>query len=135
MNGSFLIVDDDPIHNFLCEDLVRSMDIQWEIILADSGSKAIEIIQNRLMKGLKCPEIILLDMYMPMMDGYDFLTLLENMENVNRAELTIGIQSSSKRKDFLKPGVHPLIDFYFVKPLTEDNIMALYEKYKNKRMG
>ena len=65
-----LIVDDDRRNTFALTSYLEALDMK--IVIADNGEEAISLLH----KGTK-PDIILLDMMMPVMDGYETLNMLK----------------------------------------------------------
>ena len=65
-----LIVDDDSRNTFALRSYLEALDMK--IVIAENGEEAISILRN----GTK-PDIILLDMMMPVMDGYETLGILK----------------------------------------------------------
>ena len=73
MKKNILLVDDDKIFNFLSEKTITSLGLANEINFAANGKQALEIL-DRCKKGqLQMPDIIFLDLDMPVMNGYEFL--------------------------------------------------------------
>ncbi|PKO50064.1 MAG: two-component system response regulator, partial [Betaproteobacteria bacterium HGW-Betaproteobacteria-21] len=75
--ATILIVDDVPDNLVVLGDLLQPL---YDVLAAPSGMRALEIATRR-----PSPDLILLDVMMPGMDGYEVLTRLQN------AELTRGI--------------------------------------------
>ena len=69
-----LIIDDDPISNLISERIIKEYDEEIEVTAVTSGPKALILLQNSIdadAQGL--PNIILLDINMPIMNGWEFL--------------------------------------------------------------
>ncbi len=67
------IVDDDPISVFGIKKMLRSVAICNDIQIFQNGHEAYEAMKDRQAKGKVIPEVIFLDINMPIMDGWDFL--------------------------------------------------------------
>ncbi len=72
MTASALVVDDDRLLLRLIE--INLTKTGMEVLLADSGREAFRLAQE------KRPDIILLDLMMPMMDGYEVMRLLKSSD-------------------------------------------------------
>lgn len=70
-NKMVMIVDDDERNTFAMRNYLESLEMK--ILIALNGQEAIDLLQ----KGPR-PDIILLDMMMPVMDGYETLNVLKN---------------------------------------------------------
>lgn len=69
-NKLVIIVDDNERNNFALRSYLEAMDVM--VIIAENGQETISLLQD----GTK-PDIILLDMMMPVMDGYETLAVLK----------------------------------------------------------
>ena len=68
---NILLVDDDEINRFIVEKLLKD---HYRIMVAESGEEVFELLEERI------PDLILLDVYMPVMDGHEVLCRLKEME-------------------------------------------------------
>jgi two-component system, chemotaxis family, chemotaxis protein CheY len=86
MAKRILVVEDDaPIRDFMCAALA---DEGYEVVGAENGKTALELIRTC------CPDLILLDMRMPIMDGEVFLELYQEM-SFRRAPV-VGLSASGR---------------------------------------
>ena len=67
--GGILVVDDDPDLRDFLQLMLTSMG--FEVTSAANGQEALEVMEGR------CPDLILLDMKMPVMNGWEFCRALE----------------------------------------------------------
>ncbi|MBO0342794.1 response regulator [Muricauda lutimaris] len=67
------IVDDDPITVFGIKKMLKSVVICDDIQIFQNGQEAYEAVKERKENGRIIPEVIFLDINMPIMDGWDFL--------------------------------------------------------------
>lgn len=74
------IVDDDPITVFGIKKMLKSVAICDDIQIFENGQEAIDAIVERYNQGETIPEAIFLDINMPIMDGWDFLDELIQMD-------------------------------------------------------
>src|SRR5688572_10056858 len=72
-----LLVDDDDTTNYLNKRLLTDMKVAKEILVLKNGREALDYLSkacdSQLDGALKCPDLIFLDIKMPMMDGFEFL--------------------------------------------------------------
>lgn len=97
-----LLVDDDGTTNFLNYKIVQQLDITDEIHTEFNGEKALNFIQYYAeLHNNRAPEIILLDLKMPVLDGYEFLEYLKfkKIDNIN--DILIIVLSNQTRLDEL----------------------------------
>ena len=74
-NKNVLIVDDEERNTFALRSFLETLDMN--ITLAENGLEAITLLKNGLV-----PDIILLDIMMPVMDGFETLAILEKDETL-----------------------------------------------------
>lgn len=124
-----LLVDDDPINNFINERLIRQLNVSYEIKITENGEEGLKYIKRRCeTEGKACPELILLDINMPVMDGFDFLkgfteTRIDHKENAKIVILT----TSTNDKDLNR--LKGLGNFEYInKPLTPDKLFNCITK-------
>ena len=70
---SVLLVEDDRITNFLNERLLRKLNITESIKVATNGEEALQYLEKTEASGKPLPDLIFLDINMPVMDGLEFL--------------------------------------------------------------
>ncbi len=91
------------------------------MLTARHGREALDIVREKCQKE-QCPELILLDIHMPVLDGFGFLEELQNSADLNSAALRIVLLSSSTHAlDVAKAKEYPVFDF-IEKPLTLEKL-------------
>ena len=103
------------------------MDIVEEVYIATNGQEALDFVQEQS-DTPQYPEVIFLDLNMPVMDGFEFLERFEKIQQKAKQRIPIYILTSSnyfkdfeRAKDFSVTG-------YIIKPLTEKKIMGALEE-------
>lgn len=122
------VVDDDKIFHFIIKKLLVSNNINVEPEFFENGLLAIEGIKNKLDKKQKAPDLILLDINMPILDGWQFLEEFKLIKERIEKEIIIYIISSSdntfdrnRAKDFKDE-----IKDYYLKPITIDGLKSIF---------
>lgn len=117
-----LLVDDDEGVTFLNRFLLESSGQNLIIQTAINGSEALKIIEQ----AGACPDIILLDVNMPVMDGFEFLQALsEKPQYYNHATVYM-LTSSLRETDRDAAQKFSCVKKYLEKPLTEEMVKALF---------
>jgi DNA-binding response OmpR family regulator len=103
-----LIVDDEP-------NIVMSLEYtfkknNFEVFIARDGQEALDILENKL------PDIIILDVMMPMVDGFATLEQIKKNERLNHCKV-IFLSAKNKEKDIEK-GLSLGANLYVVKPFS-----------------
>lgn len=74
-----LLVDDDPIVNFLHDTLIRKTEIAAEIKICSNGRDALKFLKDFYSEYQRLPDLILLDLHMPVMGGLEFLEIYRRL--------------------------------------------------------
>lgn len=125
---SILLIDDDPISNFLTERLLLKLQAADHVKIALNGIQALETIEEICGEGKACPELILLDINMPVMSGIDFLQLFKQRKFKESEKTDIVVLSTSThhkdQKQITAMGVKHILQ----KPLTESKLQKVWEE-------
>jgi CheY-like chemotaxis protein len=116
---NILLIEDDMIEVMKFQRTIASLELDHKVIEANNGEEALEILE----KKDELPDIILLDLNMPKINGIEFLNILKS-DDVLRYIPTIILTTSQNQKDLLecyKIGIAG----YVLKPLK-------YEDYVSK---
>jgi CheY-like chemotaxis protein len=117
-----LLIEDDTIEVMKLNRTIKSLQLNHEIIEANNGEDALKILE----KKDRLPDIILLDLNMPKMNGIEFLSILKNDENLRFIPCII-LTTSNNHNDLLqcfKIGIAG----YVLKPLKYDDYVSKIEK-------
>jgi CheY-like chemotaxis protein len=123
-----LLIDDDSINNFINARLIKKCAISEDVRVASNGKEAILYLKECFAKGLPCPELILLDINMPVMDGFEFLTAFENLYFINKPKVVIIMLTTSSNPKDLEKMSEANIAGFLNKPLTEAMVKGVMEK-------
>ena len=123
--GAILIVDDDETNNFYVRHILSKLNITENIYFALNGQEALDIISELTSKGILMG-LILLDINMPIMNGFEFLAAYEKLPAFNRSKTVITMMSSSVHSvDMEKSKSYKSINNCIVKPLTKEKMEAI----------
>ncbi|MDO9039293.1 MAG: response regulator [Lutibacter sp.] len=118
-----LIVDDEPNIVMSLEYLFKKENFQ--VYIARDGEEAIEIVENNV------PDIILLDIMMPNVDGYQVLNYLKSSETLNKIRV-IFLSAKNKASD-IELGLQLGADKYISKPFAVKILVKEVKELLNKK--
>lgn len=125
--NSILLIDDDKITIYLQKTLVESMDICRHVFVCNNGLEALHFLATRHQAGASFPDLILVDLNLPVMDGFAFLEAYkQNAYHLQYTALVYVLTTSRNPCDVERVeqlGIAP----YLTKPLVEDNLWHMYE--------
>ncbi len=122
----FIIVDDDPINNFITKKVITNISPHAEVVTFTKPEEGLDYILSIFAKPLNDKAILLLDINMPTMTGLQFMERLEHEGAIVSERLLIYILSSSiDTADKERAEVNPHIKDYIMKPLTAQQLLSL----------
>jgi len=112
---NLLLIDDDYLSNYLHQITIQESDLVENILVFESGIAAI----NYLIQTEKLPEIIFVDINMPITNCWDFLNEYEKYWKPGDSHIFL-LSSSINQEDEINARNHPYINSFIGKPLTLD---------------
>jgi len=123
-----LLVDDDPVCNFIMSRTLRSLKPDIQILKAMNGQEAMDLLLNLEAKSLPFPKQIFLDIDMPVMNGFGFL---EEMKKQNLEKCcSIVIVSSSNNPTDIARAQSLGVDEFIEKPVAGEKVAKFLEEFK-----
>jgi len=126
MLDSILFIDDDPITLMLCKMVTKKASFSNEIATSKNGEEALqyfdtlkEIGPNNELK--KQPQLIFLDLNMPVMGGWEFLESFSTSEyaDYNKTKVII-LSSTIDPEDLEKSKKYPMVIDFLSKPISQE---------------
>lgn len=122
-----LIIDDDEINNFIAAKLIDKIPPKATVSTRLNGQEGIEFIKSCIGNEKQLPDIIFLDINMPVMNGWEFLEEFEIIKDKFSKNIIINMLSSSVYNDDIsKSQTYSTVNKFISKPLTIEKIKDLY---------
>lgn len=119
-----MLIDDNEIDNFVSGEIIKDCQYAEQIIEMTSARDALDYLKNT--DSNEIPEIIFLDIRMPVMDGFDFLDQFVKIPEEVRAHCSvIMLTSSTDIKDIDRALKYPVVKKFLAKPLRETMLASL----------
>lgn len=120
------LVEDDPVHAFIAQKVLGMTGMVNQVLIFENGKKIFDYLVERRNTGEAMPNLILLDLNMPIWDGWQFLDEAKDIDLLKGIPLYI-ITSSTDRSDRDRANQHQLLDHYLVKPLTLEKVKPVLD--------
>lgn len=128
--GCILLVDDDNISNFLHKHVLEEANIADNIVVAETVKEGLSLLKQPDPQIGDYPDLILLDLNMPGLTGWDFLEEYKKMKETSDRSSVIIILTTSTNPDESKraQGIQEVAEFRS-KPLTSEMIDEIVFRY------
>jgi len=115
-----MLVDDNDTDNFISRRIIEITKFAGDVVIKNSGKSALEYLEDHKTKHEKLPDLIFLDINMPIVDGFVFLYEFEKFDYSIKDKCKVIILSSSDNKrDIDKIVNNDHVIKFITKPLTE----------------
>lgn len=124
-----IIIDDNEVDLLLHERLITLQQISRTVLCFDTANKALEFLSSNISLPRIPPTILLLDIQMPEMDGFDFLAAFDTYPARIKSEChVIMVSSSLDYGDISRTYANPLVVKLLKKPLLAKELKQAVEE-------
>lgn len=126
-----VLIDDDPLNNIICEAVIHHKLPKAEVETYEESKAALsKLMEQNNEHPEELPEIIFLDINIPLMDGWEFLEDFEKKFPEHKKEpLIFMLTSSVSNADKEKSKNYKVVKDFISKPLTDEILNKILKKY------
>lgn len=126
MDLLILIIDDSELDNFIAKKIIEQSGKSLSVKTFKNAKPALETIREKSMATDNQYTIILLDLYMPLMNGFQFVEEFEKLAPEIQEKYTINILSSTRNQnDITRVLHHKKVSHFLEKPFTLDKLLSI----------
>ena len=113
-----LLIDDSIPINYFHKIMVEKSDVALSCIAVNNGQEALDYLQNKQDAQERFPEVIFVDINMPVMNGWEFLDKFRTNHNSTLKEVVTVMLTTSINPDDKERAEKLNVSNYLLKPLT-----------------
>ncbi len=121
---NLLVIDDDDINIFIIKKIVEKADLNINMVSKGNDQQAIAYIKDLIANQEQFPNLMLIDINMPIMNGWEFIEAYQMLNVQQNVDMYI-LSSSVYENDIEKTKSYPLVKGFISKPLSIDRLKEL----------
>ena len=121
-----MLIDEDQIDNIINQKIIESNQFAEKIQVFQTGQRALDYLAENFQDETKLPDLIFLDINMPIMDGFQFLEEFEKLQEpvLDKCKI-IMLSSSISPRDIDRAASNKFVKKYLNKPLNSRYLQAI----------
>jgi CheY-like chemotaxis protein len=125
-----MLVDDNPDDNFFHEREIKKSNNEIVVIKKNTAMAALEYLKENKLVAFKLPDLILLDINMPGMNGWEFLKEYNLLAKELQSKVVIIMLTTSENSDDIKNAKSEnYVSGFITKPMTKAIMTKITKKY------
>lgn len=124
-----LLIDDDYTTSFITEIVVKQVDCTHKIVKVSNGNEALNYLQSSDEETHPKPELILLDINMPVMNGWEFMEEYQKDVQMQKSPVIMMLSSSRDESDQQKAEDNSKITALLEKPFNHENMETILKNH------
>lgn len=126
-NGiKLLVIDDDDINIFIMKKMVQKTGYNTDMVSKTNGQAAIDYLEQLIENNESLPDLILIDVNMPVLNGWEFLELYGTLSIERNIDMYM-LSSSIYENDREKARTYKTVKGFICKPLSVEQISQLLQ--------
>ncbi|GHC58990.1 response regulator [Ulvibacter litoralis] len=124
------IVEDDPMHLFITKKYMELSGFVEKILVCKNGKEAYDTLKAMFLNSEKLPQIIFLDLNMPIWDGWQFLDEFTKIP-IEKNVIIYILTSSNSEEDINRAEQYSLMSNYLIKPINQSQLKSVLAEFVN----
>lgn len=126
------IIDDDDIYQFVAQRDIEFTRLVKKVILFSSGEAALKFFKEEIHNSDVLPDIVFLDINMPIMDGWQFMEEYSIIRpNIIKSVTIYLVSSSVDERDIQRAKKMSEVSGYIIKPIGRDRLAEIFYSRSN----
>lgn len=121
---NLLVIDDDDINVFIIKKIVEKTGFDIDMVARNNGQQAIDYIKETIAQNSPLPRLVLIDINMPVMNGWEFIEAYESLGIQQKVDMYI-LSSSVYENDIEKTKSYKAVKGFISKPLSMERLTEL----------
>lgn len=118
------IIDDDKMFTYILSKQMKDINFCKNLLVFHNGLDALKYLKPVLEAPASLPDVILLDLNMPVMDGWQFLDEFITFKVIKKVTVYI-ISSSIHKEDHLRAAGYSAVSQFYVKPISQKDLTGM----------
>jgi CheY-like chemotaxis protein len=121
-----LLIDDSEIDVLVCRRLMELMHFALHVTITSTAEEAVDFLKNEVTNADQAPQLILLDMHLPGMSGFDFIKVFKTLPEyiLNKTKIVV-LSVFQKQEDIDRLFENTFVTGQLDKPLTQESLRTL----------
>jgi CheY-like chemotaxis protein len=121
-----MLIDEDEIDNIINQKIIESNNFSEKVLVFQTGTEALDFLRTNAKTADNLPDLIFLDINMPIMDGFQFLEEFEKLDApiLDKSKI-IMLSSSISPRDIDRAASNRFVKKYLNKPLNSRYLQAI----------
>ena len=125
------IIDDDQLFTYVLSKHMKLLDFSEKTLIFQNGLEALNYLQQNVRSPHMLPSVILLDINMPVLDGWQFLDAFTRLRIGKKVTMFL-ISSSIDHADHARVMEYKEVSRFYVKPVTRENLLSILHEVTAK---
>ncbi len=122
---NILLIDDNDVDRFIVEKLFKLADVEVNLTTRTNGRDGLDILVRQFLNTGHLPDIILVDRFMPEMDGIQFVEAFANLDMKGKDRVQVYMLTNSIDPALLNQRTRANFTAVIQKPFTRDMLLSI----------